>query len=171
MKRTAHYNINPLFKSRYSPREFLDKEIQEEDLYALLEAASTAPSCFNEQPWRFVLGYREKFMEILAEANREWNQDTKAFILICSKNNFARNNKINGYSSFDSGTAWGYMTIEGETRGISLHAMAGFSKEKAREIFKLEEDLTPEAVIALGYAEVAKELTPRKPLEDLILKR
>ena len=42
-------------KARRSTRRFIKKNIPEEDLHALLEAASWAPSEHNEQPWRFVV--------------------------------------------------------------------------------------------------------------------
>ncbi|MFR4873097.1 MAG: nitroreductase family protein [Dialister invisus] len=42
-------------KARRSTRRFIKKNIPEEALHALLEAASWAPSEHNEQPWRFVV--------------------------------------------------------------------------------------------------------------------
>lgn len=175
MERFSKYNIDLVFTKRYSPREFLDKDISETDLLTILEAASTAPSCFNEQPWRFVLGEKDKFLEILMEGNREWNRGLNTFILLCSKENFERKNrdgslKRNVYNSFDAGTSWGYMTIQGQLLGISMHAMAGFDSQRAKEIFHLEDDIKPEAVISLGYAQDPKEFTQRKDLESVIIR-
>jgi len=48
--------IHDIIQARWSPRAFdPDKPVSHDDLLALLEAAHWAPSCFNDQPWRFVV--------------------------------------------------------------------------------------------------------------------
>ena len=51
--------INNLFAERRSPRS-LDETavVTNDDLVAMLEAARWAPSAFNHQPWRFIVGLR-----------------------------------------------------------------------------------------------------------------
>ncbi len=168
--RESRYGIGAFFTERFSPTVFLERSIGEKDFLAILEAASTAPSCYNEQPWRFVLGSREDFLKILAPANAEWAESADRFILLCAETEFKRNGKLNRYASFDSGTAWGYMTMEAHARGIAMHAMAGFDSKKAVEVFKLG-DVNPLAVIALGYSEQSHTKTPRMALEELLIDR
>lgn len=168
--RESRYGIDAFFRMRFSPRKFRDESIGEEAFLAILEAGSTAPSCFNEQPWRFVLGRKKDFLKILLPGNAEWAKDADRFILLCAEPEFKRNGKLNRYASFDSGTAWGYMTMEAHVRGIGMHAMAGFESKKAVEVFKLE-DLSPLAVIALGYSDEAHTMTPRLGLDEVIIDR
>jgi nitroreductase len=42
-------------RARRSVRRFLDSEIRHEDILAILEAATLAPSATNEQPWHFIV--------------------------------------------------------------------------------------------------------------------
>lgn len=168
--RESRYGIGKFFKERFSPRKFKDKAIGEEEFFAILEAGSTAPSCYNEQPWRFVLGKKKDFLKILLPGNAEWAEDADRFILLCAETEYKRNGKMNRYAAFDSGTAWGYMTMEAHSRGIAMHAMAGFDTKKAVEVFNLG-DLNPLAVIALGYSEQPHTMTPRMALEDTIIDR
>jgi nitroreductase len=168
--RESRYGIGEFFRERFSPTLFLDRSIGEEDFLAILEAGSTAPSCYNEQPWRFVLGSKKHFLKVLAPANGEWAKRADRFILLCSESEFKRNGKMNRYAAFDSGTAWGYMTMEAHRRGIAMHAMAGFDTKKAVELFNVG-DLNPLAVIALGYSEQPHTMTPRMALEDIIIDR
>lgn len=163
-------SLAPVFRERYSPRSFTQTAVTDEELQTILSAAATAPSCFNEQPWRFVLGEKEDFHAILAPANLEWCRPLETFVLLCSAPAFARNGKPNRWASFDCGTAWGYMTVQAHALGISAHAMAGFDPEKARQRFPVE-GLHPEAVIVFGRAKPAEEFTPRRPLDDLILRK
>ena len=168
--RESRYGIGAFFKARFSPRVFLDRSISEEDFLAILEAGGTAPSCFNEQPWRFILGKKAAFLDILAPANAEWAKGADRFILVCSEPEFKQNGKLNRYAAFDCGTAWGYMTMEAHSRGVAMHAMAGFDSKKAVEVFKVG-DLNPLAVIALGYAGEAHTMTPRLSLEEVVIDR
>ncbi len=168
--RATHYDLDPFFSRRFSPTEFLDKPIADADLMAILEAAGTAPSCFNEQPWRFVLADHGVMVSLLAEANQAWASKAARLLLVAADGHFVRNGKPNGYAAFDSGTAWGYLGMEAFKRGIMVHAMAGFDAAKASEVLLLGE-LKPLAMVALGYSEQTHTQTPRKGLDEIILRR
>ena len=55
MPRDFNHDILDLIKARWSPRAFSAEPVAMPELLALCEAARYAPSCFNEQPWRFIL--------------------------------------------------------------------------------------------------------------------
>lgn len=154
MKRESSYDIMDEILGRWSPRAFSDSPVPENDVMALLEAARFAPSCFNEQPWRFIVGnqnkIRDRIFGLLAETNRTWAVHAPVLIMILGKKTFVTNGKENFWSSFDAGTAWGYFSLEAERRGYITHAMGGFSKAGAIQEFALGEDLQPIAVVALG---------------------
>ena len=42
-------------KNRFSVREYLDKDVSENDLNEILEAARLATSACNYQPWKFIV--------------------------------------------------------------------------------------------------------------------
>ena len=50
--RTFKYDVLDVIKNRWSARALSDKKVNKDDIYALLEAASYAPSAMNEQPWQ-----------------------------------------------------------------------------------------------------------------------
>src|SRR5437588_616426 len=52
--------IEDLLRRRWSPRAFADRAVEPDKLLSLLEAARWAPSSFNEQPWAFAVGTRER---------------------------------------------------------------------------------------------------------------
>ena len=54
------HDVNELIKNRWSPRSFLEKKVPEDTLFSLFEAASWAASSRNEQPWRFIYGYKDE---------------------------------------------------------------------------------------------------------------
>lgn len=184
MVRKFNYDIMQEIKERWSPRAFDEKAVKEDDIMALLEAASYAPSCFNEQPWRFIVGDDEnklsKLRSILAPSNQVWANNAPVLILIASKKNFDYNNKNNRWHEFDAGTAWGYMSLEAQSRGLITHAMGGFDVEKAHKLLNISDEYDVIAVVAVGkYGDknnLSKELQEReypdtrKGIDELILK-
>jgi len=55
---------------RRSVRSFQDREVEQEKLERILEAARLAPSASNRQEWRFVVVRRPELRQKLAEAAR-----------------------------------------------------------------------------------------------------
>ncbi|NOG48277.1 MAG: hypothetical protein HND48_01635 [Chloroflexi bacterium] len=51
--------IHPLLAERWSSRAFSDDPVAPELVLSLLEAARWSASCFNGQPWRFIVATRD----------------------------------------------------------------------------------------------------------------
>ena len=49
------HDIEALVRHRFSPKAFAERAVDEDTLRALFEAARWAPSCYNDQPWHFVV--------------------------------------------------------------------------------------------------------------------
>lgn len=154
MPREYNFDILDLIKTRWSPRAFSNEPVEMSDLLALCEAARFAPSCFNEQPWRFILATTPDelttMQSILTASNLVWAKLAPALLLILAKKTFSETGQDNYWHMFDTGTAWGYLSLEAQSRGLITHGMGGFSKKKAQELYHLPLDLAPLAVIAIG---------------------
>ena len=175
------FAINPLILGRWSPRSFLDKPVPESDLLAILEAARWAPSCFNEQPWRFLVARREpalaRLRACLTESNQTWANRAPVLLAVLSVPNFALENRPNRWNAFDAGTAWGYLALEAHRRSLVAHGMGGFSQKAVRAAFNVPEDWGVHALVAVGYRAPADQLSPeqqeqehpslRKPLAEI----
>ena len=184
-KSPTDLEIHPLLANRWSPRIFdPESTIAKEDLVAILEAARVAPSAFNEQPWRYLVGLRseETFTRILdglSEFNREWCKNASALLLVCAVTKRENGNPIKTYK-YDIGLSTSQATFEAHSRGYFTHHLVGFDSAKLIEIFALGE-LEPVVVIAIGKqghieghsAEaVTRESSPstRKSLSEIILR-
>ena len=63
MSRAANtdIDIHPLLQQRHSPYAFdPDRGVAEEDVRALFEAARWTMSSYNAQPWRYIVGVKER---------------------------------------------------------------------------------------------------------------
>ena len=148
--------VEEIFLRRWSPRAFADKDVSNEDLKKIFEAARWAASSFNEQPWRFFLGRRgdgtyQKIFDALVEFNQGWAKSAPVLILSVASNKFAQNGQSNQYSLHDTGAATGYLSLQATALGLHTHSMAGFDHSKARKAFVVSADYDIGAVTALGY--------------------
>lgn len=154
MERQFNYDIMPEIKDRWSMRAFSEEKIDKEEIMAIIEAARYAPSCFNEQPWRFVIADDDESLKkmrgVLVESNQLWANAAPVLIAILAKKTFAYNSKDNFWHMFDTGTAWGYLTLEAQRRGLATHAMGGFRRAALREAFEVSDEYEIICVVALG---------------------
>jgi len=153
--RQAEEKINPLILGRWSPRALSGEPLTDEELAALFEAAKWAPSCFNDQPWRFIYVKNntpnwEKMYSLLTESNKIWTSKAAVLVLVISKQIFDYNNQPSRTASFDTGAAWENLALEAATRNLVARAMAGFDYDQAKKTFKVPDDYKVEAMIALG---------------------
>lgn len=178
------FDVLPPIRNRWSPRAFLDKPVPAQSLRTLLEAARWAASCFNEQPWRYIVATRdnreefEKLLSVLAEKNQAWARAAPVLMLSIASRTFAHNGKPNRHYLHDVGAAGATLAIQAASMGLAAHAMAGFDMAKARTLLQIPDDFEPGAAIAIGYPGPAQSVPPeqqagesaprsRKPLTDL----
>ena len=162
-----------IIKDRFSPYEFSDKSIQQEDLNTLFEAAGKAASAFNEQPWRFIYALRENeeafkaIHECLVEGNKGWTANVPVLMITVVSNKFAKNGSENTVSKHDLGLAVGNLTVQAQAMGIYLHQMAGIIPQNAIDKLNIPEGFEPVTAIALGYYEGDAEVKERKAVEEI----
>jgi len=177
--------VLPVILERWSPRAFDDRDVSPADLKVIFEAARWAPSSFNEQPWRFIVGHRnsetyKKIHEVLVPFNQAWAQNAPVLILSVARTRFSHNDSPNNYAVHDLGAADGFITLQAASMGIATHQMAGFDQAKAREAFAIPEVYAIGSVMALGYQGdpstlgehyQGQEQSPRsrKPLNEIVL--
>ncbi|MDG1476075.1 MAG: nitroreductase family protein [Vicingaceae bacterium] len=165
-----------LIKDRFSPYEFADKSITQEDLNTLFEAAGKAASAFNEQPWRFVYALREdgdsfkNIHECLVEGNQGWTANVAALVITVISKKYAKNGSENTVAKHDLGLAVGNLSVQAQSMGIHLHQMAGIIPQNAIDKLNIPEGFEPVTAIALGYYEGDSGVKERKAVEDFAFK-
>jgi nitroreductase len=170
-------DLHELVRERWSPRQFSDRPVDPETLRKLFEASRWAASCFNEQPWRFVLATRDnpaefdRILKLLVEKNQAWAQGAWAVGFSAAKRTFTANGQPNRFGLHDAGAAAATLAQEATARGVRVHFMGGFDANRAREEFGIPDDFEIGAAFAIGYIDesVTKPGTrSRKPLEALV---
>ncbi|OKH15123.1 nitroreductase [[Limnothrix rosea] IAM M-220] len=181
------YPIHDLLRQRYSTLAFDgDRPVEADKLGSLLEAARWAASCFNEQPWRFIVATKrhaaayQKLLNCIVEGNQVWAKNADILMISVGKQRFTRNDNPNPYGMYDVGQALANLTLQAEAMGLRVHQMGGFDKDKAREVYGIPVGFEPAAAVAIGYpgelgsldneALREREASPRvrKPLSDIV---
>ncbi|MBN2431872.1 MAG: nitroreductase family protein [Acidobacteria bacterium] len=156
--RPVDYDIHDLLRRRWSPRAFSDRTIEPAVMRRIFEAARWSASCFNEQPWRFIVGIRgagdtyDRITAALSPGNQRWTHTAPVLVLICSKKTFTHNSKPNDWHVYDAGQAAAHLTVQAMSESVFVHQMAGFSADKARELFQVPADYEVVTAMAMGYA-------------------
>lgn len=147
--------IHELFRERWSPLAFLPERLPRAELLSLVEAARWSPSCFNAQPWRFVVTERdtpafEAVLAGLAEGNRRWAQHAGALIVGVAQDRFSRNDKPNRWAAYDTGAATHALVLQAAAMGLVAHQMGGFDAETVGAAVHVPAGHTLMAVTAVG---------------------
>lgn len=156
---TTQAPIHALLAARWSGRAYdATKSVSREQMIALLEAARWAPSCYGDQPWRFVVWNRsedaagwEKAFDCLAPGNQGWVKDAQMLVLVTADTLFNHNGQPNRWGQYDTGAAAENLCLQAEAMGLMAHQMGGFDSDQARSQFGVPARYVPMAMIAVGY--------------------
>ncbi len=183
--------IERLFAERWSTRAFdPDKPVTTDLIAACLEAARWAPSCFGEQPWRYIVADRfrdraqwQAVLATLAEKNRQWAQRAPLLIVTAALPAFSHNGAANRWAEYDLGQASICLCLQAHALGLATHQMGGFDAAALAQAIALSDalrdDISLMSVIALGYdgdaslldadlRALENEPRSRKPLSELV---
>ena len=159
--------IHELITARWSGRAYdSGKLVSREQIIALVEAARWAPSCFGDQPWRFIVLDKatneaawKKALMCLAEGNQSWAKEAPLILLACADSVLSQNGKPNRWGQYDTGAASENLSLQATALGLMVHQMGGFDVKKTKAEFSIPEQFTPMAMMTVGY-QLAEEVIP-----------
>ncbi len=178
--------IHELFASRWSSRAFSPTPVSAVQLASCLEAARWAPSCYNDQPWRFLVtdlhadpDAWQSMLDCLSPGNQRWARYAPILVLVSAANCFTHDGSPNRWGSYDAGQAALAFCLQATALGLVTHQMGGFDRDKVKDRFAVPADFTPMSVIALGNPGdptgleeelQQREAAPRqrKPLQEIV---
>ena len=178
--------IHDLLANRWSGRAYdAAQSVSKEQVVSLLEAARWAPSCFGDQPWRYVVCNKadniqawQAAFDCLVPGNQSWAVDAPVLLLICADTLFSHNDKPNKWAAYDTGAATENLCLQATALGLMAHQMGGFDADKARTTVNVPERYQILAMVTVGYQAAVESLSgevkerelaarSRKPLEEL----
>jgi len=173
-----------IIEARRAYRSLEPFDVTDELINDLGECIRLAPSCFNNQPWRFVFVYdKSKLSELhsaLPEGNK-WAFNSSLIVAVFSKRELDCLIKEREYYLFDTGMAVAYLILRATELGLVAHPIAGYDEEKVRDILKIPNDMRIITLVIFGkhsdkissllnekQAEIEKKRPERLPVEKFI---
>ena len=164
-------------KTRQSCRKYdSTKDVEQEKIASILEAARLAPSACNAQPYHFTVCTGNTAKEIAKATTgvgiNSFTKDVPVMIVISEagyNKSAALGAKIkhNDYRSIDIGIAVAYLTAQAHTEGLSTCILGWFDESKIKKICKTDD--TIRLVVTVGYADNDTIRTKkRKEISELV---
>lgn len=172
-----------VLEKRKSYRAFDPVEITDEMVKDLAYAASRAPSCSNNQPWRFVFVKGEKKLnEIKKTLNKGnyWGERGSLIVAVFSKGDLDCQVRGRDYNWLDTGMAMMNLLLKAVDMGLATHPIAGFDEVEAKEVLNIPEEYTLLPLIIISkrsddlsvltkdwQIEGENKRSERRPLEEI----
>lgn len=162
-----------VLEKRHSVRSFQDKEVEEEKIERILEALNSAPSAGDLQAFEVIIVKDQAKKEALLEAGlRQQFLKEAGFILVFSINPERsekygeRGRKL--YCLQDATIACTYAQLAATALGLASVWVGAFEEGQVKKALDIPKELTPVALLPIGYPAEKPSPTPRRELDDLV---
>ncbi|RLF16539.1 MAG: nitroreductase [Thermoprotei archaeon] len=157
-------------RRRRSVRRYEPREVEDEKLHLLLEAARLAPSADNRQPWRFIVVKSREVKERLFKAHgKAWLVEAPVIIVGCAVPSEAwRRRDGEEYWKVDVAIAMEHIALAATSLGLATCWVASFNEEGVKEALGLPGEVRVVALMSVGYpAELKGEVSDRRSLDEI----
>jgi nitroreductase len=169
-------DVKDAINKRRSIRKWQNKEIPEEAIKELLEAARRAPSAKNVQSHKYFIA-RGKIKSELVEGGafkRPFVGEAPLIIVCCADpSEYPESVEVDEspehYAYIDLSIAASFLTLRATELGLGTVFIAWIYREKIREILGIPEKYIIPFVIPIGYPDENPPEKPRKNLNEIMI--
>nr|MDO8135844.1 nitroreductase family protein [Candidatus Njordarchaeum guaymaensis] len=140
-------------RERRAYRSLDPVQITEDLIKDLAECARLAPSCNNNQPWRFVFVHDPDVLQQLHSTfprGNKWMEASSMIIAVFSNRNLDCIIGDRIYYLFDTGMATAFLILRATELGLVAHPVAGYDEAKVKQILKIPDDMTVITLVNIG---------------------
>jgi len=159
-------DVKEAIAKRRAYRALGPAEITDGLMRELAEAARLMPSCFNNQPWKFVFVRSPEALarvHVCLSRNNDWVKGASLIIAAFAARDRDCVVKGREYYLFDLGQAVGAVQLRATELGLVAHPIAGFDGEAVRATLGIPEGNTVITLVNVGKKSEDKgALTPQQ---------
>jgi nitroreductase len=167
-------DLSEAIKGRRSIRSFKPDEVSEKDVERLIEAAVSAPSAGNIQPWELVVARKPEIRRKLVEAayGQSFIEEAPVVIVVCA--NEDRSSQRYGlrgqtlYCLQDTAAATQNMLLTAYSLGLGTCWVGAFKEDEVREALKIPTGIRPVAIVPVGYPSKSASARQKRPVEHVV---
>ncbi|HBO84453.1 MAG: nitroreductase [Deltaproteobacteria bacterium GWC2_42_11] len=162
-------DVKEAIEKRRAYRSLEPVEITKDLIEKLGEAVILAPSCFNNQPWRFVFVYEPdvlKKMHTTLSKGNEWAYAASMIIAVFSNKELDCLLKGREYYLFDTGMTTAFLILRATELGLVAHPIAGYNEEAVKKLLVIPDNMTVITLVIIGkHSENISALLSDKQIE------
>ncbi len=162
--------VKEAIQTRRSVRAYQDKEIPDEKIKKVLEAARLAPSANNHQPWKFIVVKNSQLREQLARAAANQSFVGEAPVIIVAVALLTEHIMGCDVPSYpvDLAIAVDHMTLLAVDEGLGTCWIGAFYQDEVRKILNIPKKYKVVALLPLGFPADKPKSKFRKSLEEIV---
>jgi len=168
-------NVKEAIEKRKSIRKFKVKEVPDDIIKEVIDAARRAPSGHNLQSWHFVVVKDNKSLLKFREQKvfvRDWVCDAPVIIVCCAERGAYSPNSIKEHeesiSLINLSLASAFLVLRATELGLGTCFVAWADKEKIKKILSIPENIVIPYVVVMGYPDEEPESKGRKELKEIM---
>lgn len=146
-------DVHTAIETRRALRSLAPTEITAELVRDLAVHAGLAPSCSNNQPWRFVFVFEPERLEamkpVFSRGNR-WCHAASLMIAVFSRREDDGMIGDREYYLFDTGLAVATLILRATELGLVAHPIAGYDPAKTRQVLGIPDDYNLITIVLVG---------------------
>jgi len=163
-----------LISSRHSVRAFGDRKLPDDIIQKIAGAATKAASAGNLQSYQIFVVTKEEDKSKLVNAahGQGFIGDASCVFVFCADPQNAgqeygkRGQEL--YCIQDATISCTYAQLAAHDLGLASVWVGSFDEQEVSKILGLADSLRPIAMLVVGFAAESPEITPRKPLTEII---
>lgn len=172
LKNISEMDALECIKTRRSIRKFSNVAVEAEKIGNILDAGRFAPCSGNLQDWKFILVHEEDKKKKLSDIcfQQVWMERAPVFIIVCSE--WKKNERFYGengekFSTQNCAAAVENMLLAAHAQELGACWVSAFLKESVRKLLEIPEEVSPEAIITVGYPAETTPIPKKFTLENL----
>lgn len=164
-------DIKNIIQQRRAYRSLEPVIITKEMIIDLAECAQLAPSCNNNQPWRYIFVNDESVlikMHAALPTGNAWAKAASMIIVVLSKKDMDCVMKDGReYYAYDTGAATGFLILRATEMGLVAHCIAGYDPVIVKDVLSIPADLNVITLLIVGkHSEKMNPLLSEKQIES-----
>jgi len=161
-------------KGRRSVRAYTREEVSEEEVNKLIEAARSAPSAGNIQPWELVIVRDPTIKRRLATAalDQTFIEEAPVVIVVCANEMMSGwgygSRGTNLYCLQDTAAATQNILLAAYALGLGTCWVGAFREEEVRKVINTPRGVRPVAIVPVGHPAEKPMARSKRSIREIV---
>jgi nitroreductase len=148
-------DVEEAIRRRRALRILSAQPVDDGIVQGLIEAARVAPSCFNNQPWRFIIVRSGTVLSAVKNAlssGNKWATRSPLIIVVAAqRDDDCKLSDRRDYFLFDCGLAVSQLILRAVELGLIAHPIAGYEPDAVKQALNIQDEYVVITLVICAY--------------------